>query len=180
MINEQPQYQPLFKRIAEGIVYKPKQMRIDETETHPGNITLFVKVHIDDIGLLCGKQCNTLKAIQQIFREIGEKKGQVVRISVSTDEHGVRQPAPRYQEKGDWSRSEDAKELVNNIVEALGFGTPKIDIMDRHDSTVLVMDSRIDERLFEATRQVLYAWGKSLGRNIFLIRPDKVRTTPTR
>lgn len=183
MTERDPLYSNLFRRYAEGIIYKPAQMRIDEIEPGRGNRTLHVYVHPDDIGLLCGKGGRTIKDLQLIFRAIGARHRQMVRISVAPTEEidkSQRQPSHRFQEIGKWSRTPDAVSLIEDTVEALGLPVPVIEARDHHDTTNLIMSCDVPDELFSAMNSAIHAWGKSLGRHIFLLRPQQVTTMSQR
>ena len=183
MLNNDPLYSNLFRRYAEGIIYKPAQMRIDEVEVSRNAKTLHVYVHPDDIGLLCGKGGRTIKELQLIFRAIGARRRQMVRISVAPTEDvskAMRQPSHRFQEIGAWSRTQDAVSLIEDTVKEMGFPAPTIEARDHHDTTNLIMTARaVPDELFAAMNSAIHAWGKSLGRHIFLLRPDQVTTVST-
>jgi predicted RNA-binding protein YlqC (UPF0109 family) len=177
-----PLYSNLFRRYAEGIIYKPAQMRIDEVEPTRSSRTLHVYVHPDDIGLLCGKAGRTIKELQLIFRAIGARNRHNVRISVApTDDtaKAQRQPSHRFQEIGTWSRSQEAVTLIEDTIREMGYDVPVIEPRDHHDTTNLIATSNceVPDELFTAMNSAIHAWGKSLGRHIFLLRTDQIRTT---
>lgn len=181
-MRTEPLYQKLFRRYAEGIIYKPAQMQVDQVDQGNGRICLYVDVHPDDIGLLCGTKGRTIKELQFIFRELGRPHGHHVRISVATDESipkNNRQPSRRFQEIGKWSRSGDAVELLSDTITMLGLPAPATSIKENHDTTLITLTSDVPDDLFQALNGAIHAWGKSLGRHIFLLRPDQIKTEST-
>jgi predicted RNA-binding protein YlqC (UPF0109 family) len=175
-------YANLFRRYAEGIIYKLSQLEVDEIAR--GNIVnLSVTVHNDDIGLICGTGAKVVKALQTIFREIGTRNGHNVRISIdrhksySIETKPTPAPANRPHWVGDWNKTEDAQAILDDTTKALGYRKPKFKAKEHHDTTYLAMDSDVPDYLFDELNVAIHAWGKSLGRHIFLVRPEQMKAT---
>jgi predicted RNA-binding protein YlqC (UPF0109 family) len=167
------QYSPLFRRFAEGIIYNPAKMDIRELGRGE-HVTLFVKVHAQDIGILCGKQGQNIKAFQALFKEMARRRGQHVRIAV--DKFGERISAPDdFLNIQSWDRSQEVVDLVKDTLAAMQVKTRFIDHMDQNDTTVITIDSDLPGHLFEALETVIRAWGKSLGRRIIMAKPEQVK-----
>lgn len=173
-MNELTTYAPLFRRFAEGIVYKPSQMTINEAKLRPDATKLFVRVHPDDIGVLCGGQGVNIKAFQAIFKRIGALKDQYVGISVDKLQNVIGTGAPSRVFIQDWDRQEEACEMVRDYIEAMGWRCGKVTHDDHGFDTIITAYSDIDGRLFDALGVVLEAWGKSLGRKLILTKPDQI------
>jgi predicted RNA-binding protein YlqC (UPF0109 family) len=174
-------YQKLFRLIAEGIIYKPDQMLIREVPTGRNNVTLFVQVHAEDIGLLCGKFGKTIKAIQTIFQAIGKRKGDFVRIAV--DKVGeYKNAAPRFQAIETWDRTADALLILSEVLAQTQHSKfdPKFEVVEQHDTTLITLKEPavllVDDDLFEAMTLMIRAWGLSLGRHVFLLKPGQIKT----
>jgi predicted RNA-binding protein YlqC (UPF0109 family) len=168
------QYAPLFRRFAEGIIYKPSQMIIKELR-RPDFASLLVAVHAEDIGILCGAHGKVIKSIQTLFSEIGRQHGDNVRISI--DKFGERKPAPdAFRTVDSWDRSGEAVELVEDTLREMKQKWRSIEHHDSYDTTIITVNSDLPKPLFDALDVAMHAWGKSLGRKILLASPDQVVT----
>ena len=142
-------YAPLFRRYAEGIVYKVSQMQIREWHDGP-NATLFVKVSGDDIGLLCGAQGKIIRAFQLIFQRIGRQDGKHVRISVDRLGNKV-EDAQKFRITEAWDRTQEALDLLSDTFTAMGFDGDHLEVEEQHDTTLITLkEPKLDEPLFDA------------------------------
>jgi predicted RNA-binding protein YlqC (UPF0109 family) len=166
-------YAPLFRRYAEGIIYKPSFMQIKEVNGQ-NFVHLLVNVHASDIGLICGAGGSNIRAIQTIFGQIARHRGEQIRISI--DKVGERQRIELSQPDQNWSRSQEALELVEDTVKEMGCKVKKAKFSDMHDTTIITIETNVPKHVMEAVDVAIRAWGKSLGRRILVVNPDQVVT----
>jgi predicted RNA-binding protein YlqC (UPF0109 family) len=179
-VIEHPLYQPLFRRYAEGTIYKPSLMSVNEAHLSGRNVTLFVRVHNDDIGLLCGTGAKNIKALQSIFREAGRVNGHNVRIAVDRLDCDMSKPQPKFQPRPQWiegwDKSPEAIGILKDTVKLMGYKAAEIKAHEHHDTTYLTMKTDAPAELFEAMATAIHTWGRSMGRHIFLIKPENLKT----
>lgn len=156
-----PTYAPLFRKFAQGIVYRPFMMSITEVRT-ASRVTLFTRVHIDDIGILCGASGKVIKSLQWIFKKIGAKNGEKVHIAV--DKHGNPQGRPQKWQNESWDRTEEALALAAEALVCSGI-SGSVRAEDNETGTVLTIDGAPAD-MVDALHIALRAWGKSQGRDI--------------
>lgn len=157
-----PTYAPLFRKFAQGIVYRPFMMSITEIRT-ASRVTLFTRVHVDDIGILCGKSGKVIKALQWLFKKIGAENGDKVHISV--EKYGEAKERPQRWHNAAWDKTEEALALASDVLLASGNVTTSIRVNESETETTLeLIDAPID--MVEALHIALRAWGKSQGRDI--------------
>ncbi len=74
--------QDLLKVIAQGLVEKPEEVRVEVEETEDA-IVYHLKVAETDMGRVIGKQGRIAKAVRTVMRAVATKNNQ--RISVEID-----------------------------------------------------------------------------------------------
>lgn len=72
----------LLLYMANAIVEKPNQVKVEETSDETGLITYTISVDSEDMGRIIGKEGKTIGAIRSLARVAGRKQGKRIRVDL--------------------------------------------------------------------------------------------------
>ena len=91
--------QEFLEYLVKSLVDHPSDVLVDRKVDEMG-VLLTLKVHVEDMGQIIGRQGNTAKAIRSLLRVVGMKNNARVNLKIEEPEGG-RGPRPRGGEGDD-------------------------------------------------------------------------------
>ncbi len=107
-MEKQPVYQEVLENILKSLVNNPNDVKIQRIIDEMG-VLLRVKVHPQDMGLVIGRNGETIKAIKTIIKAIGTKN--YARVNIKIEE-----PTPL--EKASAQKSITSEEIIKELKES--------------------------------------------------------------
>ena len=91
MAEEKPQYQELLEYIVKNLVDNPDDVRVERRVDEMG-VLLTLKVHVQDMGQIVGREGSTARAIRTLVRIAGLKNHARVNLKIEEPDGGQRAP----------------------------------------------------------------------------------------
>lgn len=148
----------LLHRILSGIAFQPVKVSFEVRSQKSYDLTALV--HADDMGLLMGRDAQTIKAIQALFRFAARASG-LNRIDVRLNAHGVR--VNKFHPKKPWAEP-DALDLVESICRSLKLEAAHVSLNEKDGCLDLSVLPEPPEALSAPINDILKSYGQSHGK----------------
>src|SRR5687767_3554826 len=110
IMREHSVYQKLLKTILDLMVCTPSRLLVGQVDTSR-NVILGVECRPDEYSYIIGKDAHSIKALQLIFRHIGNAQDE--RIIVTVKDNGFKETnSPTIPMNPDWDRDKEMGELL--------------------------------------------------------------------
>lgn len=151
----EPVYSPILQRVLGQIAHDP--LEIEERWTGLHRCILIVNCSPSDIGILSGKSACVIKAVQDLFSQIGRRKQDEIKVGLNADGVGERRNRTKVWE------DEQALDYAFDLLHDMGFETLTINIEPFRGGHGLAVHPKIDQ-LYNQINTVLEAYGRSRGK----------------
>lgn len=176
-MNDMFPYAKQFRRFAEGICRYPQMIRIQEAWPSTGKVVLNVTAHPTDAKFLCGRGCQTIQALQLIFKAIAAQANHHITINVAGNGLQTEANEPLFKVKESWDKTPEALDLMATCLEGMELKGFDLVSEEHHDTTMITLRETPDlpEKLMAALNEAFNEWGKGQGRRIMVLKPGMVR-----
>lgn len=178
-MNVSVPYKDILRRIATEFITYPDCLEVNEFSISTPNVRLTIRGHVADQPKLIGGAAKNIQALQAIMSEIGNNRGQSVRVSVLDSNVGTPETPIKFKSDNNWTRDSELVSLLQYVLsQALPFPSNV-----RADSKPLVTVLFIETELpltpeFEFGLTTIFrAIGKNKGRIVNLHGTEQTKET---
>lgn len=162
-----PSYKNLLTTVLAGIAHG--SVHVEEQWTGLRSCALIATCHKNEQGILMGANAKNIKALQKIFKAIGNNRQDRVSITLN----GAGEPTGKVNGYKDWSPDE-ASNLFHELIQETGVDPIHWRLEPVRGGTGIVCHPNPPGQLGEALNTVMEAYGKSHNHNFGLVDENMV------